>query len=94
MVNGELREHLAGLIGVDTTRYGPRSDRGLRKQDILVLAGVLNVGPEEDQSLTLEELYRRVCKASSVEYNATAGNQWSLGRRQLKAIIRAVEAER
>lgn len=93
MVNGELRDRLVSLAGITTERYGAGSDLGLEKQHVAKIAAALGVAPDEDVDLTLEEYYRRVCDAAGVEYNETAGNQWGLGRRQLKAIIRAMEHE-
>jgi len=86
--NWELRAGIAARAGVDTDRYSPGSGRGLTKAHLYAVAAHLGDPPDD---LTLAELYEWVCDQCGVPYNGTAGNQWGLGRVQLKAIFRALD---
>lgn len=88
--NWELRRTICFLSGIDAAdcnRYSPENNRALSKPHLYVVAETLGEPPEE---LTLEELYRWVCDECGVEYNENAGNQWKLGRKQLKEIFRSI----
>jgi len=87
--NWELRREIAYLAGVETERYrydGQNRQR-LRKAHLYKIAHELGNPPDE---LTLAELYPWICGNCGVEYNGNAGNQWGLGREQLKAIFRSL----
>jgi len=88
--NWELRREIAYLAGIESERYdydGLGERRSFCKDHLYEIARQVGNPPDD---LTLAELYRWVCGKCGVEYNETAGNQWGLGRAQLKAIFRTM----
>lgn len=89
----EIRAELCAAVGINPgDRFGdPRA--ALRKAHVVEIARALGVETEGDtplEELTIAELYPMVCDAAGVDYNSTAGNQWGIGRPQLKAIYQTI----
>jgi hypothetical protein len=85
--NSELRREICDMVGIKTTRYS-ESQKSFTKPHLQRIADAIGV---ETEDCTLAELYPLLCDACGVSYNANSGNQWKLGREQLKAIYRTVE---
>lgn len=87
--NNQIRAAIAEAVGLDPDRYRdtPNYNVGFKKDHLRTIARALGPGEETDvEALTVAELLGLVCRLAGDEYDGTAGNQWALKRRNLKAI--------
>lgn len=86
--NPDLRERLSRHAGVEPgDRYRERDGGvGMPKEVVAELAH--DVGVDSADSLSLEGLYREICKALDMEPPASTGNLWKLRRAVLKELVR------
>lgn len=90
MTNGELRARICIQSDIETTRYGPGSDRALRKHHLLEIADRLGM---DTGGMDLAELYLHLCAHLGVDYPENAGCQWALDRAVLKALHEALSGD-
>lgn len=89
--NRELRQEIALAVGIEPRDRYVVHDRGLRKRHLQAVARKLDVETNASvDELSIEELYKAICRVVGSKYQGTAGNQWRINRPNLKRLHRVL----
>lgn len=91
---GEMRREIADAVGSAPDRFGPGSDRCLRKRTVVKVAIAVTDGHVDPRLMDrdLSGLYDYVADEVGLTYQHTAGRDWGFPREVLKRIHAEVVA--